>query len=253
MEEKVREYDDLLSTWKHYNECFSTKSAFRAFREFMVAEALENSPELKALDEVIAIQERVVAAANRAFWIPTLAVQGQVDNTVYKAGAGSNPPSGYPDDFNWTVAANLSLPIYQGNEIFARRKGHLEAMAQKRLERESAVEQIEQRMRSHLHQAGASYAGIEQAYKAADAAERGLELVRDAYARGAVSITELTDAQAQAQIAEEAESDAVFNYLLTLMRVQRASGQFDFFRTAQEDGAFKDRLKKWMEKNALPE
>ncbi|MFC1586308.1 TolC family protein, partial [Fibrobacterota bacterium] len=238
---------DLLHSWDHYNTCFSTKTSFSAFREFMVAEALKNSPELKALDEAIYIQQRVLKAANRAFWIPTLALQGQIDNTFYKDGAGSNPPSDYPDDFNWTVAANLSLPIYQGAEVYAKRKGHLESMTKSRIEKNSASELIEQRIRANLHRAGASYAAIRQAGKAAEAAEKGLELVSEAYARGAVSISELTDAQAQAQIAEEAESDAVFNYLLTLMQVQRSAGQFDFFRNEHESYEFKQRLAKWME------
>ncbi len=243
LQEENAGYTGLLTPWQHYNDCFKTKSTFRTFRGFMVTEALKNAPEIQALDEAIAIQKRVLKAANRAFWTPTVAVQGQMDNTFYKGGKGTeslapNPP----DDVNWTLGASLTFPIYSGAEIFAKRRGHLEAMSQKELERKAAAESIEQRIRSHLHTAGASYAGITQAMKAADAAHKSLSMVKDAYAKGAVSIVHLIDAQTQAQIAEEAATDVLFDYLLKLMQVQRASGQYDFFRTKQENEDFKKRL-----------
>jgi outer membrane protein TolC len=208
----------------------------------MVAEALNNAPEIKALDEGIAIQERVLRSANRGFWTPTVAVQGQMDNTLYKGGTGKDLPGGPADDVNWSIGANVTFPIYSGTEMFSRRKAHLEAMEQKRLEREAASQKIEQRVRSALHQAGAAYAGIKQANKAAEAAAKSLELVGDAYARGAVSVVELMDAQDAARIAEEAASDVLFDYVLKLQQVQRAVGEFDFSRTKEEQKAFEDKL-----------
>jgi outer membrane protein TolC/ABC-type uncharacterized transport system substrate-binding protein len=249
LKEQNSAYNDLLTPWDHYNRCFNTKSTFRAFREFMVSEALKNSPEIKALDETIAIQKRMLRAANRAFWAPTIAAYGQMDNTFYKDGAGTeymvpNPP----DDVNWILGASLTFPIYTGAEIFAKRKGHSEAMLQKELERKSAVDGIEQRIRSHLHEAGASFAGFNQAVKAAEAAEKGLDMVKDAYAQGVVSIVTLIDAQTQAQIAQEAATDILFDYLLKLMQVQRGVGQYDFFRSPKENKDFKSRLAQSIEK-----
>ncbi len=250
MVEQNEKIESLLSDWTHYSNCFKTKSAFDRFRTFMVDEAIRNAPELKALNEALAIQNRVLSAANRAFWVPTLALQGKVENTFYKAGAGSNPPPSAPDDVNWTIGANLSLPIYQGTAAVSKRLAYKAEMKQKQTEKASVTRKIEQRVRMALHRAGASYAGIRQAQKAAMAAKQGLGVVQDAYARGAVSITELTDAESQHQIAQEAASDAIFNYLLALMRVQRSVGTFDILRNPQEQESYIQKLNQWMtEKN----
>lgn len=249
LKEQNSAYNDLLKPWEHYNNCFNTKSTFRAFREFMVSEALKNSPKIKALEESIAIQKRMLRAANRAFWAPTIAAYGQMDNTYYKGGEGTDywmPDP--PDDVNWVAGASLTFPIYTGAEIFAKRKAHSEAMQQKELEWKSAVDGIEQRIRSYLHEAGAAYAGFNQAMKAAEAAEKGLDMVKDAYAQGVVSIVTLIDAQTQAQIAQEAATDILFDYLLKLMQVQRGVGQYDFFRSQKENEDFKSRLAKSIEK-----
>ena len=66
--------------------------------------------------------------------------------------------------------------------------------------------------------------------------------VKDAYAQGVVSIVTLIDAQTQAQIAQEAATDILFDYLLKLMQVQRGVGQYDFFRSKKEAEDFKSRL-----------
>ena len=76
----------------------------------------------------------------------------------------------------------------------------------------------------------------------ADAAGRSLELVTDAYQRGAASILDLLDAQNQALVAREGAATAVFDYLLDLMAVQRAVGRFDFFLTAEQHQQFLGRL-----------
>ena len=65
-------------------------------------------------------------------------------------------------------------------------------------------------------------AGITLSEDAAIAAARNLELVEDAYGRGTVSIIELLDAQNAAILAEEGAANAVYDFLLDLMEVERA-------------------------------
>ena len=104
------------------------------------------------------------------------------------------------------------------------------------------MERVEQSIRSSLHQAGASYAGIELAMDAADAARRNHDLVRDAYRSGVVQILDLLDAQNGALVADQVAATAVHAYLIDLMQVERAIGRFDFFMTAEEQQGFRDRL-----------
>ena len=99
-----------------------------------------------------------------------------------------------------------------------------------------------------MHMAGASHAGIEQARAAAEAARKNLELVTDAYRSGAVSIITLIDAQNSALISEQAAASAVYDFMLDLMNVERAVGQFHFFRTEPERQAYFNRLEEFYRK-----
>ncbi len=226
--------------------------AFDLFRDFMTLEALAGSPELRQLDAAIATQERNLLSTRRAFWRPQVALEADV-STLGKGGAGSAVDLGAglpfaiesPNRLNWTVGLSASLPLFTGGARRAARDGASEELAARRLERRAAAERIEQRIRSTLHRAGASFAGIQLAEDAAAAGRRNLELVTDAYQAGAVSILDLLDAQNAALVAGQIAANAVYDYLVDLMNVERASGRFDFFTPPAEHEAFLERLRRY--------
>ena len=82
----------------------------------------------------------------------------------------------------------------------------------------------EQRIRSSLHLAGASFAGIEQAREAVAAAEKSLEVVQEAYSLGSATILDLLDAQNAAFSAEQVAANAVYDFLIDLVEVERRHG-----------------------------
>ncbi|UCC85495.1 MAG: TolC family protein [Gemmatimonadota bacterium] len=88
----------------------------------------------------------------------------------------------------------------------------------------------------------APLANIGLSRDAADAARNNFELVQDSYSRGAASIIDLLDAQNTALIAELRAANAIYDFLIQLMNVERAAGRFDFFTSAEERDAFFDRL-----------
>lgn len=231
---------------------FGNKVAFRALRDFLVEEGLARSPEIAQLDAAIAAARRAHASARRAFWAPTIAAQGAVESEFDASGAGSDPgplaeafgPS--PDETDWSVALQATYPIFQGGARFADERAAREEAARLEEERLAAVELVEQRIRSALHAAGASYAGIREAETAADAAKKGFDIVSDAYARGAVSLIDLLDAQNAFTVADEAAANAAHDFLLDIIEAQRSLGRFDFMMTAAERGAFEARLDAFM-------
>ena len=85
-----------------------------------------------------------------------------------------------------------------------------------------------------LHAAYADSARIELSSVAANSARRNYELVADAYARGAVTIIELLDAQDASFSADAAAADSKYRFLTTIMALQRAAGGFDFLLDAGE-------------------
>ena len=106
-------------------------------------------------------------------------------------------------------------------------------------------------MRSALYASRAASQGIDLSRKAAAAAGRNLELVTDAYARGAVSIIDLLDAQNAALLAELGAANAVYDFLIVLMEVERSAGRFDFFMTDADREAWLERLRRYLQEAGI--
>ncbi len=237
----------LVSSRMRFGGYSDTPALFRVFRDFMVREAMDAAPELRQLDAAIAAQERAVTVARRAFWAPSVAAQLSLSELLAKGGAGADVAGGLPglspaDDTNWSLGISVSLPLFEGG---ARRAEQAQArlqLEQLQRQQESVAEKIEQRVRSAMHAMGASYAGIELTRAGAEAAHRSLELVVDAYASGAVTILDLLDAQAAALNADLQAANAVYDFFIDLIEVERASNHFDFFLGPQERDAWYQRL-----------
>jgi outer membrane protein TolC len=218
--------------------------SFKTFRRFMTRVALDSSPELQALDALTTARQRSLKSAKSAFYLPDVALEAGVDHIIDTGGRGSDDPTvtipglELPDDTDWSVNLILSYPLFLGGSRYADKRQASEELDQVELERQATAERIEQRMRSTLHEMGASLANIDLARAAATAAQNNYELVEEAYGRGAVSILDLLDAQNVALVANEAAANAVYDFLIDFTRVQRAAGQFDFFMSAEERESF---------------
>ncbi|HWA56783.1 MAG TPA: TolC family protein, partial [Gemmatimonadales bacterium] len=225
-----------------------TPATFALFRDFSAQEGVKASPEIQALEAQIASEERRGTAAKRSFFIPSLSLEGGASSVLSRGGAGAETPTiaGIPlqrgPDETWSLQLKATLPLFTG---FARRAQVAKSTSEVErltLTRQGAALTIAQQVRGALQLAGASWANITQARVAAEAAGRNLELVRDAYGRGAVNVITLLDAQRAALEANEAAANAVYDFLIDLMNAQRAQGAFDFFLTPDERDAWYQQL-----------
>lgn len=107
---------------------------------------------------------------------------------------------------------------------------------------------VEERIRSSMFQAAASFPGIRLSREAAEAAKKNLELVVDQYSRGAVDIIKLLNSQNAALTATESAANAVYEFLIDLMNIQRAVGKFDYFLYEEDRAAWFDRLRSFFDK-----
>lgn len=228
---------------------FGDPARYAALTRFLVDESLRLSPELARADAAIAARQRQRTAAGRAFWLPTFSLVGGLDNTFSRGGAGSTAPTlpggvtlGTGPDLQWQFRLQASLPLFTGFERGARRAQAEIDLAQLKVERAAAVQAVEQRVRAALETAASSYAAIALTREAAEAASRNYELVSDAYAHGTAGITALIDAQDAAERSAEGAANAVHDFLLDLMRVERAMGDFGVLRPAEQQQAFLQRL-----------
>lgn len=240
------------------SEYVGNKASFKIFRKFMVEEAFANSPELNALDEAIAAQKRRLKSTTNAFWAPQLALEGEITKKFSEEGAGTSgltiPIQGFKmpqqDDLNWSIALNLSYPLFAGGQKFHKRAQASEELKTLQAQREALADKIEQRVRSTLHRAGASWAGIGFSRDAAKAAHQNLELVTDAYSRGVVSVIDLLDAQNAALVADLTAANAKYEFLIDIIDVQRASGKFYYLTGTDLEADFLQRLKAYYDEYA---
>ena len=231
---------------------------YEVFIEFNVDEGLGRAPELEAFDEAIAAAQRALTAAKRRFFVPDISVVADVTEILAEDGAGSSGldlplPIEIPqaDDTNWSVGLFAGLPLYTGGTNRAVKREAIEELRRLENLRWSASDRIEQRIRSALHIANASYYSILLSRAAAENSVKSLELVTEAYATGRVSIPELLDAQNTALAANEAANNAVYNFLIDLMELQRATNSFDFFITEDERDDYFRRLHDYMTRRGV--
>lgn len=230
--------------------------SFGRFRDFMVREGLSRSPELRALDAEIAAAERTLTAARRSFWAPDVSFFGELEEEVHRGGAGSDPLVpiiSLPDRTNWIVGVEASLPLYVGGRRSADAGRSQETLNGLRLERDATAERVELGIRNSLFRSASSYSNIELSAEAAVAARRNLELVTNQYRQGIVSIVDLLDAQNAALVADQTAANAVYDFLIDLMGVQRSTSNFDFFSSAAERDDWFERLKQFIEESKQPE
>nr|AFK79219.1 outer membrane efflux protein [uncultured bacterium F42-01] len=230
---------------------FDDKISFSVLRAFLVEEGLSTSPELQSFDAAIAASRRQLQSATRAFFLPQLSFQASWSSAWSKDGAGSEPAFVVPgvpqtDDIDWSLGLLAAYPLSRGGGRFAVRAQAREELSSLELQRQSAAERIEQRIRAAVHRAGASYAGMREARSAAEWAQRNLDLVTDGYARGATSFINLLDAQNAHVVSEQSAANAVYDFLDDWLEVQRAIGRFDFTRSDSERESFRQRLEEFV-------
>ena len=219
-------------------------SSFKIFRAFMANEALRNSPELQQLDAQIEAQDNLIEGYLTDLFIPTLATSFGFTHVLDRSGSGSENISGGDipinrDDFTWQWGVSLNFTLFDDIRYgtinrLRRTRAQIEAT------RRDTANRIEQRIRSALHQVGASGAAVVLRKDAVAAALVNLDAVTSAYRQGTVTIITLIDAQNQALSAEINAANALYQYLSDFAAAERSSGRFlilqpvevrdDFFR-----------------------
>ena len=205
-----------------------TPNGFEQLTTDLLAQGLEASPELTAIDAAIAAQHRAYTAAKRRYYAPDVALAAGVGQIVAKyegdEDSGGFPPGLLPDidDTVWNLGVKINLPVVTGGANKARRIRADEELRGLRLQRRNVNLKISQRILSALDIAAASWPAISLRRQSAEAAAQTLRLVQDAYGRGAASILALLDAQNAALTAEFAAETAVYDFLDDWAEVQRS-------------------------------
>ncbi|MCF6256831.1 MAG: TolC family protein [Gammaproteobacteria bacterium] len=220
----------LFISRKELFDYVSNDRAFELMGDYMLEVGIDASPELAGLDALLAASRRELKTNQRAYWSPTVTVQGEVTHVMDEERLAGLPAK---NDTDWAVGVNVSLPLFEGGTRSVRVASSRFTVKQILSRRDAVRKRIEQRIRASLHDIGASYPAIKLSRDAATAAKKNLDLVTDAYSRGTVSIIDLLDAQNAALVAEESATNAVSDFIIDLMKLQRSLGGFDLFVNKQ--------------------
>lgn len=219
------------------------------FTDFMVEHGVKHAPELAQMDAVIAAKKRYLKSLRHKYYLPSIALQAGITNYFSKTGTGTETSDmsrlfpaftlgqlealgslfpEKPNDLDWNIGLQVSFPLFSGGEKVAEHKKVKIELSRMETERQMLAEILEQRIRTAIRLVGTAGARIILSRKSATAAAKTLELVTDAYSRGAVSILDLIDAQNASLAADRARANAGYDFLLEVYRQQRAVNRLDF-------------------------
>jgi outer membrane protein TolC len=233
---------------------------FKVFLEFWVAIGLENAPELNRIDAAIAAKKRYLQSTRYKFYAPTVALRAGVDNYFSKTGKGTESSDmgalgslfpAKPNDLDWNIGLQLSFNLFSGGEKFVEHKKVKLELEKLETDRKVLVEMLEQNIRTRYRVASTSVTKMDLSRRASEAATKTLEMVTDAYSRGAVSILDLIDAQDAALVADRAEANSLYDFLVNMFRAQRSINRLDFLTKTDEQILMMDKFEAFLAKKGI--
>ncbi|PNQ72272.1 hypothetical protein C1T31_13195 [Hanstruepera neustonica] len=212
----------------------------KPFIQFLVQEALTNSPELKYLDYNLLATERSEKLFGPGRFLPTVALQGKYNYVFSRSGAGSTFPAFLttPPDGFYNVGLNLSLPIFNQNKQNINQQIATIQKDQLGIASDNIKLEIEKNINDAVLNIINQITNIELSKVFEETAKEVLELTQTSYENGAVNIIQLLDAQNNYLKAQLASSNATYNYLLAMLTLERYIGNFFLLETTDERQEF---------------
>jgi outer membrane protein len=250
---------------EHVQGYLQNPIGFDRLTEYLVKTGLSRSYELQQIEALIAAQKRALTSSRNSFFMPTIAAYANYGNNFYKSGQVTpfalttipQPPEGLdprvplylgqllsaaspklPDRKSWSVGAQLSFTIFNGFSKLTTEQKTSQQLEQLHVRYKEVTERVAMRIRSEMQNAKSSYFAIQQTELQRDAAHKMLDLTTDAYSRGAVSILNLLDAQNAALQTDLMAANALYDFLIQYVQLQRSLGKFDILMTVDERNQF---------------
>ncbi len=223
-------------------KAINTPSSLHILVNFLTEESIANYPAKKQLLSNIDALERQKLMNKRMYYTPIIAMQGQVNQNLYRGGLASNPIPGI-DFFNntWNLGVSLTYPIFQGN----RRKLNVNQnrIQLNQLENQSAnlSQNLTLQVKVNTLNIISSKTNIENSKIAKKNAEENFKLVQQNYHLGTINITQLIDAQKNLFSLRQAYSIAIYEYLLNFIKLENSVGSYSILATEEEKDAFQNR------------
>ena len=229
--------------YEQFVDLLDSPATREIFVEFLIKEARENAPELKALGYNLSATERSIQLNGKGRFLPTVQLQGQYNSVFNRNGAGSTAPPGFvlPHN-NYTVGVAMSIPILNRNQTNINRKTALIQKDQLNILKENTEQTIDVNVRNSILNVINQISNIELSKMSEQTAKEVLELTQSSYASGAVNLVQLIDAQNNYINTQLASATAVYGYLVNMIQVERFIGHYFLLSTTEDNGKFTQRF-----------
>ena len=220
------------------------------FVDFLVQEALNNAPELRSLQHNINAANRSIKLYGQQRFYPTIGAEGQYNYTFNRSGAGSEPLPGnsFVDGF-YTLGASVSFPIYNQNLNNINLQTTRIQKEQLNLNQENLALSISANVRFNVLSVINQLSNIQLSEVSENSAKEALELTQVAYSSGSVNIIQLLDAQNNYLNAQLARTNAIYNFLISSLQLERSIGYFFLLHSDADNAAFRQRFLAFLNKN----
>lgn len=214
------------------------------FIEFLVEEAKRNAPELKVLGHNLTATERNIKLNASGRFLPTVALEGQYNRTFSRSGAGSSFPVGFPatPDGYYNVGVNVSIPIFNRTQTNINKQIATIQKDQLGINIDNTELAISANIRNSVLTLVNQISNLELSKISEETAKEALELTQTSYSNGAVNVVQLLDAQNNYLSAQLARANAIYNYLISILELERNLGYYFLLNTEQSNTAFRQRF-----------
>ncbi len=237
------EPDEFYFLKGSFDEIFINHSNLQMFRGASIKYSLDSSPELQFLYKSIEAQEIQIGREKRSFFIPKFYADFNYGNNFWQ-----NPDVPALDNSGFTFGLTARLPIFEGTSRIYRIQ-QKESVRNELTNTVTLTEQlIEQRTRTTIRNLESSFPNISLSKNAAENAKLYLGVVREKYANGIASITNLLEAQNSSFVANQNAISAVYIFLQDLAEYQRAISFFEDTKTQEEKDEFLNKFYEDMNK-----
>ncbi len=219
------------------------------FTRFFIGQCINNSYEIKGLNEKKLSYERSVISLKRKYYLPTVSFLATQDHVFTRNGSGADVAGSNPVDSPWSAGVYLDFPFYEGgSKLIDIKKTNVEIS---RIQKQKLIlaQDIEKSARIALSDAMVKMINLELSKQASAYAKQNLELVHDSYAKGTVSVVELADAQNNALTGELSAISSIYDYLISLFTMEKVYGKFSLLMPADSKKRITNKFEEYYDKS----
>ncbi len=241
-EELDESADWFVTARDKFGFALESRTNYDRFTEAAVDIALENSPERKFLQMNLEAEGIQLGQRKRSFIVPKIFL-----DMDYNYNAWQSPEVPELGDHFYEFRVTAALPLFEGTRRFYDMNLSKSLIVELERRLKLADQFVEQRARNSLRQLQASLPNIEFSQVAAENARKNFEVVRDKYANGIVTITDLLSAQTASFAADQDALVSLYTFLLDSADFQRSVSFFADTKSGSELDEFANRLRQKME------